>query len=320
MADEPSIAGTKKPRSPAQIAAVERLNNSEEHRRHLAELHASNPTNPKWQENNRRHLAELHRSPGWQEKNHRHLTELHRSPGWQEKHRRQLAKLNANPHQPEWSAKGGRIGGRALASRPDAHELAVARGRIGGRALATRPDAHELALARGRIGGRIGGRKNAESGQLTRAREKGWADPEVQALRVRTQNPSPEELALRAFLPPEFEHSGQDAHHRVEGKFPDYQWPARKLIVEMDGHYTHRTLDGFIEREWNRDAVLGLAGWRVLHVVPKELRNPDALHERVRRFIGGEMEPTGWWGYVEPDDLPDDELRAANSNSAEVGA
>jgi very-short-patch-repair endonuclease len=113
-----------------------------------------------------------------------------------------------------------------------------------------------------------------------------YADPEIRARRVRTKNPSPDELALRAFLPPSFLHTGQDPTRCVLGKFPDYQDPGRRLVVEMDGHFKHRTPAGVIA-DAERDRLLGSAGWRVLHIRSVELRDPPALAARISAFING---------------------------------
>jgi very-short-patch-repair endonuclease len=109
-------------------------------------------------------------------------------------------------------------------------------------------------------------------------------DPEVQRRRVRCQNPSTEEITLRGLLSDNFLHTGQDATRTVAGKFPDFQDPVRRLVVEYDGHYTHyRTQRGQI-RDDRRDATLAAVGYRVLHVYPWDLRDSEALRERIKEW------------------------------------
>lgn len=109
-------------------------------------------------------------------------------------------------------------------------------------------------------------------------------DPEIIAKKVKCLNPSKEELALAAFLPAGFIHTGQDAARRVLTYWPDYQWPDRKLIVEMDGHFRHWS-PANIERGAKRDRALIDAGWRVLHVLAQDMRDPVALRARIAAFV-----------------------------------
>lgn len=49
----------------------------------------------------------------------------------------------------------------------------------------------------------------------------------------------------------------------IEGFEVDFAWPARRLVVEVDGYAFHRSPAAFAaDRE--RDVILALAGWRVL--------------------------------------------------------
>jgi very-short-patch-repair endonuclease len=123
--------------------------------------------------------------------------------------------------------------------------------------------------------------------EVQRKIRESWNDPEVQNRRVRCQNPSRYEIALREFLPDTFLHTGQDVTRRVLGKFPDYQDPEQRLIVEMDGHWRHRTPKGQAQNV-ERDRLLADAGWRVLHIAPQELRRPDDLRSRIVAFMGGQ--------------------------------
>ena len=50
----------------------------------------------------------------------------------------------------------------------------------------------------------------------------------------------------------------------------DFLWRRDRLIVETDGHRTHRTRQAF-ERDRRRDQRLVLAGWRVIRVTWRQL-------------------------------------------------
>ena len=56
----------------------------------------------------------------------------------------------------------------------------------------------------------------------------------------------------------------------------DLVWPAARLIVELDGYETHGTRKRF-EEDRARDRALTIAGWRVIRVTWRQLR--DAPHE-----------------------------------------
>jgi hypothetical protein len=55
----------------------------------------------------------------------------------------------------------------------------------------------------------------------------------------------------------------------------DMSWPDRRLIVELDGHDSHRTRAAF-ERDRKRDASLQLAGYRVLRITHRRLEAEPA--------------------------------------------
>jgi len=114
------------------------------------------------------------------------------------------------------------------------------------------------------------------------------ADPEIRRKQIRCQNPSKDELKLGTMLPGEFIHTGQDANHAVLNYLPDYQWPSKMLIVEYDGYWKHRDGGEGSAKELKRDANLVRAGWRVLHVGPKELKDPEALRARIAAFVAGQ--------------------------------
>lgn len=57
----------------------------------------------------------------------------------------------------------------------------------------------------------------------------------------------------------------------------DCVWPERRLIVELDGHATHATRASF-ECDRIRDRMLQAAGWRVVRVTWRQLReDPGAI-------------------------------------------
>ena len=63
----------------------------------------------------------------------------------------------------------------------------------------------------------------------------------------------------------------------VEGYEADCVWPEERLIVELDGHASHATRHGF-ERDRERDRKLQAAGWRVIRITWRQLRDdPDGV-------------------------------------------
>jgi very-short-patch-repair endonuclease len=59
---------------------------------------------------------------------------------------------------------------------------------------------------------------------------------------------------------------------RVEGYEVDAYWPEQRLIVEVDGYDFHRTRAAF-ERDRRKDAALTAAGYRVVRVTWRRLRD-----------------------------------------------
>ena len=57
----------------------------------------------------------------------------------------------------------------------------------------------------------------------------------------------------------------------VEGHEVDFHWPHARLIVETDGRETHDTAAAF-ERDRRRDLELALAGWHVIRITWRQLR------------------------------------------------
>jgi very-short-patch-repair endonuclease len=71
----------------------------------------------------------------------------------------------------------------------------------------------------------------------------------------------------------------------VKGYEVDALWPEHRLVVEMDGWEFHKTRAAF-ERDRARDAALLVAGYRVVRVTYKRLRDdPAGIAETVRRLL-----------------------------------
>ncbi len=72
---------------------------------------------------------------------------------------------------------------------------------------------------------------------------------------------------------------------RVEGYEVDALWRSARLIVELDSWDFHRTRAAF-ERDRARDAVLQVAGYRVLRVSYRRLvEEPEAVVAMIRRLL-----------------------------------
>jgi very-short-patch-repair endonuclease len=75
----------------------------------------------------------------------------------------------------------------------------------------------------------------------------------------------------------------------VQGLEVDFLWPTHDLVVETDGAATHLTATAF-EADRRRDAILQVAGLRVLRVTWRQLtEHPDAIERSLRALLG---EPT----------------------------
>ncbi|HEX8075411.1 MAG TPA: DUF559 domain-containing protein [Thermoleophilaceae bacterium] len=71
----------------------------------------------------------------------------------------------------------------------------------------------------------------------------------------------------------------------VAGFEVDMAWPERKLIVELDGRGYHESARAF-EEDRKRDAVLQLAGYRVLRVTWRRLRDEAGeVAREIRAFL-----------------------------------
>jgi very-short-patch-repair endonuclease len=78
-------------------------------------------------------------------------------------------------------------------------------------------------------------------------------------------------------------------HPKINTLVEDYEvdayWPDHKLVVELDGYDTHQTRKAF-EDDRERDAVLLLAGYRVVRITWRQLiRKPDEVINRLRRLL-----------------------------------
>jgi very-short-patch-repair endonuclease len=74
---------------------------------------------------------------------------------------------------------------------------------------------------------------------------------------------------------------------QVNGYEVDFHWPDAKLIVETDGHATHATPFAF-HRDRDRDLDLRLAGWEVMRITWRQLRDePERIVALLRAKLGG---------------------------------
>jgi very-short-patch-repair endonuclease len=66
---------------------------------------------------------------------------------------------------------------------------------------------------------------------------------------------------------------------------PDFRWPDRRLIVELDGFETHGTRDAF-ERDRARDRQLAAQGWRVVRITKRQLDDePKRIAAELRAIL-----------------------------------
>jgi very-short-patch-repair endonuclease len=65
----------------------------------------------------------------------------------------------------------------------------------------------------------------------------------------------------------------------------DFAWRAQRLVVETDGGKYHRTRAKF-ESDRRKDQRLALAGWRVLRITWRQLRDePERIVRMIRRLL-----------------------------------
>jgi very-short-patch-repair endonuclease len=90
-------------------------------------------------------------------------------------------------------------------------------------------------------------------------------------------------LVRRACLPdPRFNAPLELASRFIE---PDCMWPHQRVIVEVDGYETHGTRDSF-ESDRARDRALTAAGWRVIRVTWRQLRDePEGIARDLRALL-----------------------------------
>ena len=66
----------------------------------------------------------------------------------------------------------------------------------------------------------------------------------------------------------------------------DFAWPDRKIVVETDGHRTHRTRNAF-ETDRRRDQRLTAAGWTVIRTTWRQLnQRPHELKPVLLKLLG----------------------------------
>ena len=71
----------------------------------------------------------------------------------------------------------------------------------------------------------------------------------------------------------------------VEGLEVDFSWVRARLVVEADSRRHHDTAAAF-ERDRLRDQLLAVAGWRVVRVTSRQLREePEAVAGRLRALL-----------------------------------
>jgi very-short-patch-repair endonuclease len=71
----------------------------------------------------------------------------------------------------------------------------------------------------------------------------------------------------------------------IEGYTVDLAWPQRHVVVETDGWRAHGTRWAF-ERDRRRDADLTGAGWRVVRLTWRRLRDePQAVARQLGRLL-----------------------------------
>jgi hypothetical protein len=72
----------------------------------------------------------------------------------------------------------------------------------------------------------------------------------------------------------------------------DFAWPDRKIVVETDGHRTHRTRNAF-ETDRRRDQRLTAAGWAVIRITWRQLTHRQHELKPVLLKLLGPVSPNG---------------------------
>lgn len=76
----------------------------------------------------------------------------------------------------------------------------------------------------------------------------------------------------------------------IEGFEVDCAWREQRLVAEFDGRAVHATLRAF-ERDRARDRTLQAAGWRVVRITWRQLRDePGAVAADLRRLLGAPVD------------------------------
>jgi hypothetical protein len=74
---------------------------------------------------------------------------------------------------------------------------------------------------------------------------------------------------------------------RLEGIECDCVWHAQRLVVELDGRAAHDTAAAF-ERDRARDRMLYVAGWSVVRITWRQLRNePERITADLKKLLLG---------------------------------
>jgi hypothetical protein len=73
----------------------------------------------------------------------------------------------------------------------------------------------------------------------------------------------------------------------------DFVWREQRVIVETDGHETHRTRGAF-EEDRLRDQRLTVAGWTVIRITWRQLtQRPSEITDRIARLLSRERAARG---------------------------
>jgi len=74
-------------------------------------------------------------------------------------------------------------------------------------------------------------------------------------------------------------------NRKIRGLMVDAQWPALKVVVEVDGRKDHGTPWAFENDRW-RDQILVAAGYRVIRVTWRQLvAQPMAVAVRIAQAL-----------------------------------
>jgi very-short-patch-repair endonuclease len=69
------------------------------------------------------------------------------------------------------------------------------------------------------------------------------------------------------------------------GRELDFRWPERRIAIETNGFWVHRTRDAF-ENDHERRLALEAAGWRVVSLTWRQVVDrPNAIAAHVRKVL-----------------------------------